>query len=249
VREAARRFVTLLRGPDRSSVLWKAAFITSADLVEGDYLEFGVFRGDSFIKAYKCLEDVYEDRATRPDGIHSQEYRDKTRRLWESMRFIAFDSFQGLPRLGNLDRLSRDFSEGMFVCSVEEFAKRLRSRSIDLSKVVVVPGWFEDTCQEETIVNHRMKAACIVNIDCDLYESTKLVLKFTEPLLVDGTVLIFDDWYYFRGNPNLGEQRAFREWVQDKTEWVFTEYQKEGPNRNSFIASRRRVGLDPKRWD
>ncbi|MGH9471088.1 MAG: hypothetical protein ACRD1N_12200, partial [Terriglobia bacterium] len=49
----------------------------------------------------------------------------------------------------------------------------------------------------------------------------------------------FDDWYCFRGNPDLGEQRAFREWAQSKPEWYFTEYQKEGPSRNSFIVSRK----------
>lgn len=84
-----------------------------------------------------------------------------------------------------------------------------------------------------------MTKAAIVNIDCDLYESARVVLRFIESLLTEGTVLIFDDWYTFRGNPNLGEQRAFREWTATLTDWIFTEYQKEGPWRNSFIANRR----------
>jgi hypothetical protein len=57
------------------------------------------------------------------------------------------------------------------------------------------------------------------------------------PLLQDGTVLIFDDWYSFAGSPFLGEQRAFREWRATVPGFVFSEYHKEGHGRNSFIAS------------
>jgi hypothetical protein len=157
------------------------------------------------------------------------------------MRFFAFDSFHGLPKPGPLDSRSEDFVEGMYACTADEFLNNLRSHAVDTNKVVTVPGWFEDTCQEQTIISHRMKSAAIVLIDCDLYESARIVLKFIEPLLVDGTILIFDDWYCFRGNPSLGEQRAFREWTRDKSDWTFTEFQKEGPSRNSFIVNRKAV--------
>lgn len=83
-----------------------------------------------------------------------------------------------------------------------------------------------------------MKAAAALHIDCDLYESTEVALSFVGPLLVDGTILIFDDWYCFKGNPDLGEQRAFKEWAEGQKKWRFTEYHKEGPWRNSFIANR-----------
>ena len=106
-----------------------------------------------------------------------------------------------------------------------------------MSSLVTVPGWFEETCNEQTKLEHNMKKAAVVHIDCDLYSSTKTVLTFIESLLVDGTVIIFDDWYNFKGNPNLGEQRAFAEWSEDMTDWAFVQYQKEGPWRNSFIAS------------
>ena len=66
-------------------------------------------------------------------------------------------------------------------------------------------------------------------------------LRFVGPLLTDGTVIVFDDWYCYRGNPGLGEQKAFNEWKTTMPEWVFSEYQKEGPWKTSFIASRRDV--------
>jgi hypothetical protein len=238
LRLLAGRFVLSPMGATEAPIFFKAAHITSAEQVEGDYLEFGTYQGNSLIRAYGILRQVYEERYRDPDNIHSPEYRARVRELWEKMRFFAFDSFQGLPPVTGSDVGSMDFVEGKFRCSQEAFLENLRSHSIDLGKVVPVPGWFENTCTGETLRKYGMRSASIIHFDCDLYESTRTALKFIEPLLVDGTVLVFDDWYCFRGNPGLGEQRAFREWSKGMDGWVFTEYQKEGPMRNSFIASR-----------
>jgi O-methyltransferase len=221
---------------DTETIVWKAAQMLGGEIVEGDYLEFGVFRGDSFIRAFRIIGDVYQQRPLNP--VHSTEYRKQASQLWGRMRFFAFDSFQGLPAPGAIDKESRDFVEGKFTCDLEGFKRNLENCGVDLSKVVVVPGWFQQTCTPKTIETHKMKAASIIHIDCDLYESAKIVLKFVEPLLVDGSVLIFDDWYCFRGNPALGEQRAFTEWAKTMRGWIFSEYQKEGSCRNSFIANR-----------
>jgi len=42
------------------------------------------------------------------------------------------------------------------------------------------------------------------------------------------SVIIFDDWYQFHGNPNLGGQRVFYEWQVYHPDWLVTEFQKEG---------------------
>lgn len=230
---------------DRPTIVWKAAQLLAAELVFGDYLEFGVFQGASFAQAFTTIHNVCRYWGTFQDDPsilargHSPEHREKVRQVWNDMRFFAFDSFQGLPAPSGLDRRSQDFSSGQYSCALDGFLENLRKERVDLNKVVAVPGWFEETCAKATIQKHSMKTASIVHIDCDLYESAKVVLKFIEPLMTDGTVLIFDDWYCFRGNPDLGEQRAFREWAASKPDWTFTEYQKEGPGRNSFIANRK----------
>ncbi|MGH9328694.1 MAG: TylF/MycF/NovP-related O-methyltransferase [Terriglobia bacterium] len=233
IRTAGGRF--FIHTPD--TIIWKAAQISVAELIEGDYLEFGVFRGHSFIQAFSTIRTVHRDWSM--ERTHSPEHRARLQKVWNKMRFFAFDSFQGLPEPDGLDRHTSDFAKGHYAYAMDNFLNDLERSKVDLEKVVAVPGWFEDTCTEETIKKYNMKAASIVHIDCDLYESAKTVLRFIEPLLVDGTVLIFDDWYCFRGNPELGEQRAFREWTQGKPDWLFTEYQKEGATRNSFIANRK----------
>lgn len=238
LRVAAGRFA-IPGEPPSSSIIYKAAELLSSEQVEGDYLEFGVYRGSTLIQAFQAIQRSYRDRSADRSGIHSAEFRRHVQRLWTDMRFFAFDSFEGLPAVTGPDLQTRDFAEGKFAARQQEFLERVGDNGVDLAKVVAVPGWFADTCNADTIRRHAMKAAAYVHIDCDLYESTKVVLKFVEPLLVDGTVLIFDDWYSFRGNPGLGEQRAFREWTPTCPHLTFTEFQKEGPWRNSFIVNAR----------
>ena len=217
-------------------LMYKAAKFIAADKIEGDYLEFGVFRGDSFILAYKTLEDVFDEEA-RSSHYRSQADSVDRWRIWQNMRFFAFDSFKGLPELRGIDRLTRDFVPGKFRSTYDVFQHRISRAGIPSSKVKTVQGWFEDTLNDETRSRLGLTRAAIVYIDSDLYEPARTVLDFITPLLQDGTVIIFDDWYSYRGNPQLGEQRACAEWLEAHPDWTLTQFQKEGPWRNSFIAN------------
>jgi len=59
-----------------------------------------------------------------------------------------------------------------------------------------------------------IKKAAAIWIDCDLYGSTVPVLEFVRDYIQNGTILVFDDFYCFRGNPEQGEQKAFAEWLK-----------------------------------
>jgi len=215
------------------SLIEKASWFVAADKIEGDYLEFGVFRGDSFATAFNALRSVFALRVidSTPDDAKERQA------IWNGLRFFAFDSFEGLPPLSGIDQMGKDFAAGQYAASRETFLQNISRKGVDLNRVVCIPGWFEETCTLETIKQHRLTKAAIVWIDCDLYHSCKSVLSFIEPLLQDGTILIFDDWYAFRGNPKLGEQRAMREWSDTVNGFTFAEYQREGPWRTSFICS------------
>jgi hypothetical protein len=238
VRKLAFRFVNYQPVIPGHTIMFKAAHIISEQGIEGDYLEFGVWTGNSLIRGYRALKTVSENyQSLAPYRL--KENAAQTKKVWEDMRFFAFDSFQGLPELDGIDREGRFFAKGQFACTESDVRENLVKGGVPLSKVITVPGWYKETCTTETIRKYGMKKAAIVFVDCDLYESTKTVLAFVEPLLVDGTIIIFDDWTCYRGNPHLGEQRAFHEWKATLTDWVFSEYQKEGHSRTSFIASKR----------
>lgn len=223
------------------TMIYKAASIIAAEKVEGDYVEFGVYSGGSFIQSYHVIRRLFGLRQKPSGPERSKKDKLEIKQLWEKMRFFAFDSFQGLPEPEDIDRQSRDFVKGKYKCSEKTFRKNLARSGVSSQKVVSVKGLFEETCRPETIAQHAMERAAIIHVDCDLYSSAKIALEFVKPLLVDGTIIIFDDWYCFRGNPDFGEQRAFNEWIATMPDWSFTQYQKEGPWGNSFISNRRNL--------
>jgi O-methyltransferase len=248
IRERLRRLLYPMRTTlgrfalnESDSVVYKAATFIAADKIDGDYLEFGVYTGNSFISAFRAIEHAF--RAASAPTIWNTD-RDCLERheIWQRMRFFAFDSFQGLPSPAGSDSLSQDFAQGKFSCSQADFSRNIARAGLPLDRVVTVPGWFEDILNDATIQKHTMKKAAIVYIDSDLYESARSALSFITPLLADGTVIVFDDWYNFKGNPRSGEQRACNEWLESHPEWTLTQYQKEGPWRNSFIANRNGTG-------
>lgn len=192
-------------------------FIAYSSL-EGDYLEFGVFQGRHFSSAFHFAQ-MNNLRA---------------------MNFYAFDSFQGLPEISGLDTTApRQFTKGEFSCDVETFKKSLVRNGIDMSKVTIVPGWFNESLNPETKQKVAIRKAAVIWIDCDFYESTVPVLDFVTDYVQDGTVIIFDDWFCFNGNPEYGEQRAFREWLERNTSITATEFYKYGWAANSFILHRK----------
>jgi hypothetical protein len=245
-RLAAGKFVILPSFPwtrdqtkmnQENSIIYKAARLIAAEKVPGDYLEFGAYTGSSFASAYQAIERVFDEYSI-VDAWSTEQDVIERRQLWQSMRFLAFDSFEGLPAPKGVDTQSRDFVPGKFAISQRQFEENIRRAGVPRERTIIVPGWFADTLTDATIRAHNLRHAAIVHVDSDLYESAKAVLEFVTGLLVDGTVIIFDDWYTFGGNPYLGEQLAWREWCAAHPEWTAVEYQKEGSWRNSFIVNR-----------
>lgn len=53
----------------------------------------------------------------------------------------------------------------------------------------------------------------IVYIGCDLFDSTLHVLEYLAPSITNGSILIFDDWLSFAGNPYVGQIKAVNLWL------------------------------------
>jgi hypothetical protein len=113
----------------------------------------------------------------------------------------------------------------------------LKHRKVDLDRVLLIEGWYQDTCTEQTRERHALKKARVVHIDSDLYESAVDALAFITPMVQTGTIVIFDEYYHFRGDPRKGEACAFAEWLEANPHIIATEYMKEFPWRNSFLLT------------
>jgi predicted O-methyltransferase YrrM len=77
-----------------------------------------------------------------------------------------------------------------------------------------VEGFYEDSLTEELRQQHPFRPASVVLLDCDYYSSTVTALAWLEPYLVEGTVLLFDDWFSYGESDELGQQKAFAEYLE-----------------------------------
>jgi hypothetical protein len=59
------------------------------------------------------------------------------------------------------------------------------------------------------------------------------------PILTDGALVCFDDWFMYRGDPSEGEARALAEFLREHSEWLAIPYQRYSVFCNSFILRRR----------
>jgi len=90
----------------------------------------------------------------------------------------GFDSFEGLPEAWHHEPKGSYSTHGV-VPSVAE-------------NVILHDGWFEDTLPG--FVEKYPDPVRFINMDCDLYSSTKTVLDSLARQIVPGTVLVFDEY-------------------------------------------------------
>lgn len=188
--------------PDRRSIMDHAfEFVAKSDL-DGCYMEFGCYQGASFTRAYEAYHRWLALAETKNWRMSRQ-------------RMFAFDSFCGLPDLKSEDQLTgyEVFAESQYACSQDDFRARLQTAGVDLDLVRCVEGFY-DSLTGETKTHLDLPLAAVIHIDCDLYSSARDVLRFVEDRVQDGTIMLFDDYYCYRGNPQFGVRRAFEQWLK-----------------------------------
>ncbi len=193
-------------------------FMLKMNKIEGDYLEFGSgsnVRSFRFALKYNRLE-AFGDRM-----------------------LYSFDSFEGLPEPVGIDT-HEQWKQGAMAVSLEQFTEILAQYDAHAgTDYKTVKGFYNDTLDGAKPAERGITRAAFVHIDCDLYESTKSALNYVTDILQDGAILSFDDWFCFNGDPDKGEQRAFREWAdQHKDVLGFLPYAKFGWHGMSFIVQR-----------
>ncbi len=226
---------------DQSPIHLGANYIHAED-IPGDYLEFGVFRGASFTRAFHEITTAKKDWEswTRTQAAYSSQDRAedayKVVKRFER-RFFAFDSFDGLPEPEGIDVGSARFFAGRYDCSEQSFRGILEKNGVDLAQVTTIPGFYDASLTSQVKVEYQIEQAAVVMVDCDLYESTRYVLDFVTDLLVSGSIIIFDDWFNFHASPELGEQKACSEWLKKTPHIQLVPYARWGMTQHSFIVN------------
>jgi len=194
---------------DRKCALNRAFEFVYKSETDGDYHEFGVYEGASLIRAIKADAAWKERTASRI-----------------SRRFFAYDSFRGLPELSEHDRLENYniFHEGQFSTSIDVVKRNLEKAGLSDTDIEFVVGHYSDILQNTGVARATEgNRVAVAHIDCDLYASAIECLRFLDGRFSDGAIVLFDDWFCFRGRPDKGVRRAFREW-HSATSYKVTEY-------------------------
>jgi hypothetical protein len=197
--------------------------------VPGDYLEFGVYTGSSFAHAWRYYTTFVAG------------YRERNRLEGEDClkrRFFACDSFEGLPPAEQSQLPMHWRGEGAMSFSQATFVANIQQAGVNTDDVEIIPGFYDRSLTDEARTKHSLTAAAIIHVDCDLYESTVPVLEFIRPLVVDGTTIVFDDWFYYKGHPAKGERGAFEAWLAKNPELIASELSTRFPVK-AFILNLR----------
>lgn len=135
-----------------------------------------------------------------------------TRHLFD-WTYVSFDSFEGLPEITEIDR-QQIWAKGRLKTAEEDFVATVTGAGMPRERLRTVKGFYDDTLTDALAETLLPSKAAAIYIDCDLYASTVPVLKFIKPFLQPGTIIAFDDWNCFIGDPDRGERLAWREFTE-----------------------------------
>lgn len=180
---------------EKYHALKKVLYLSAMESLEGDYLEFGVFRGSSFCHAMRCVRSLarIDPNAT-------------------AMRFFGFDSFQGFGELSSDDK-HPFYTDNNFATSLQAVEQRAARAAGGLTHRLV-PGFFENSLSDGAAA-FGIETARVIFLDSDTYASGKAALEFCAPVVKAGTFIVLDDHFSYRGSRDRGVARAFTEFVEE----------------------------------
>ena len=163
----------------------------AASCISGDYFEFGCHRARTF-------------------RIAMTEAR---RENLSQMRFVAFDSFEGMPAppagIG-----VPVFKAGALCTTEQEFRRLIGTLGHSMDRVMTIKGFFQDSLNDNAVDKLLAQGyrIAMATIDCDTYESYRPTLKFIEPFLQTGSIIYMRNLFCgFNGSPLHTPQRALME--------------------------------------
>ena len=196
----------------------KAMFMNYHDNTLGDYLEFGVFTGSSFnfaMKINRKMEKIFERK------IDTQ--------------FIGFDSFDGFGEIKPIDE-NPSFKNIFFKVDKKKVFKNIKKNSKN-QRYKLIEGFYQQTIKDKNPNDYGIDKSRLIMIDCDLKESTSIALNFAKQSLQEGTIIIFDDFNFYKGNKNKGEFGAFEDFKNQNPNIKFRKIFDYGYSGRAFIVT------------
>ena len=166
--------------------------------IKGDFIECGVWKGGSIMTMIKTLQEL---------NLNDRDV-------------FLYDTFTGMSKPTSEDiasngRIGSELYTGIpnddpDANPLEEVQRNVSSLNYDENKIHYIKGKVEDT-----LPNNTHEKIALLRLDTDWYESTKCELEHLFPKLVNGGILIIDDY----GDWN-GAKKAVKEYLKQNNHAV-----------------------------
>ena len=180
-------------------------FIEHAGHLQGDFLEFGVYRGRSLIATALLLQAresssvaVGFDTFTGFPSVSHFDLQERFDELYETRR-ISSQHFQRILRnrthlewLGRDSHPSLSSTSGNFSNTSEEYVRQLCAYTRTESQIEIFAGDFA-ACLDQAANSNRTVAGAL--IDCDLWGGYQVALDYVWPRLCEGGMIFLDEYY------------------------------------------------------
>lgn len=191
---------------DRAGALHKAWGHIFTNHICGDYVEFGVYHGGSFVESYKQYKTF--DRWLQGQLVSPEAWRRTVAQRYSSQKahFHGLDTFAGMPE--NTEG-NATFAAGTYAASHSAVKAKCLEAGMPAEAFSLYEGLFSETA---VALSQRLsQKIAIANIDCDIYGSAVDALESIRDRFQLGCVLMFDDYNAYCADNRQGERRAFRE--------------------------------------
>lgn len=152
--------------------------------MEGDYVEFGCYKGDTSLILAELLVDNSVEKSAK--------------KLW------IYDSFEGLPEKKKEDEsiLGENFKGGELYVTKREVKERFLRAGLPVP--VIKKGWFSELTDDDL-----PEKIAFAFLDGDFYDSIRDSLRLVAPRMAEGGIVVVHDYT----NPALpGVKRAVEEY-------------------------------------
>lgn len=193
--------------------------------LEGDFVEFGCYRGDTSVELAKILRQS-EGKAFRGQKRPFEDHEDLAARpgaqvekgaILPIKRLYAYDSFLGLPAKSPEDESAAgvNFQPGVLHVSRRALIDKLKKHG--LTNAIIKKAWFSDLTVQD-LPEH----VAFAFLDGDFYESQRTALSLVQPRLVPQGIIICHDY----NNPELpGATTAVNEFLRQHPEYHLNIFQ------------------------
>ena len=128
------------------------------------------------------------------------------------------------------------FTDENFAVNLINVQKRLNRVKKRNQTLKLINGFFSKTLDRKTPSSYGIQKGSVVLIDCDTYSASLSCFRFIIPAIQEGTIIIIDDFYSYRGNSRKGTYGAFQIFLKEYKKYKFRRIYDYGVGGIAYIA-------------